>query len=337
MKTSKNKTLLTLTLLLLGIGFGYAQPKVYPNKFTVAKDGSGDFPTIQEAINAVRDHSEQKVVIHIKNGTYQEKVVVPSEKRNIAFVGEDIDKTIISFNDYSGKERLYKDRRGFDKFTTYNSYTLLVQGNDFTAENLTIQNTAGRVGQAVAVHVEADRVAFKNCKILANQDTLYVSKDGTRNFFTNCYIEGTTDFIFGAATTFFEECTIVSKKNSFVTAASTRDVQPYGFIFLNCKLLRQGDLVNKVYLGRPWRPYAKTVFINTEMDEHILKEGWDNWRNPENEKTVFYAEYNSKYINGKSDFSQRVSWSKQLSKKDIKQFEYETVMGGWYPSFYQQD
>jgi pectinesterase len=301
----------------------------FPNHFTVAKDGSAQYRTIQEAVNAVRDLSQQQVTIYIKNGVYNEKVIVPSWKTNISFVGENKDSTIITNNDYSGKANAGgNDAFGKDKFTTYTTYTLLVQGNDFSAENLTIQNTAGRVGQAVALHVEADRVLIKNCKLLGNQDTLYTATENSRQLYRDCFIEGTTDFIFGEAIAVFQNCTIKSLTNSYITAASTRPGQSFGYVFFNCTLIADTG-ASKVYLGRPWRPYAKTVFINTEMGKHILPEGWDNWRNTANEATTFYAEYNSTGEGGNNN--SRVKWSHQLSKKELKKYTLANIFCGSTP------
>jgi pectinesterase len=306
------------------------------NKFelTVAQDGSGDFKTIQEAINKVRDHAEMRVTINIKSGTYNEKVVIPAFKRNITLKGLDREKTIISYNDYSGKPFRGIDVTGDTKFSTYTSYTLFIQGNDCSIENLTVENTAGKVGQAVALHTEGDRVVVKNCSILGNQDTLYLAKGGTRNYFENCFINGTTDFIFGAATAYFYNCTIESLTNSYITAASTTQQDAYGFVFVDCKLIAKDETVNKVFLGRPWRPYAQTVFINTEMGIHILPEGWNPWKGdknfPDKEKTVFYAEYGSRGA-GALDLSQRAPWSHQLKKYDLKKYDLSKVFNGWNP------
>lgn len=306
---------------------------VYPTTLTVAKDGSGNYKTIQEAINSVRDLGEVQVKIYIKNGIYKEKVIVPSWKTHISLIGESKENTIITHNDYSGKDYPGKDLSGKDKFTTYNSYTLLVHGNDFTAENLTIENSAGRVGQAVALHVEADRVIFKNCRITGNQDTLYAAKENTRQYYVDCYIEGTTDFIFGEAIAVFQKCTIKSLVNSYITAASTRSSQKFGYVFVDCVLTADPG-ATKVYLGRPWRPYAKTVFINTEMGKHIIPAGWDPWKGdsmfPDKEKTAVYAEYNSKGEGG--NVSERVRWSKQLSKKQAKAYNIPDIFSGWQPN-----
>ncbi|WP_207494997.1 pectinesterase family protein [Aridibaculum aurantiacum] len=307
-------------------------PVTYPSSFTVAKDGSGNFKTIQEAINAVRDLSQQRVTIYIKNGTYKEKVVVPTWKTNISLVGESADETIITYNDHSGKPYTGGvDAFGKDKHGTFTSYTVLVQGNDFSAANLTIQNTAGRVGQAVALHVEGDRVSITNCRLLGNQDTIYAATSTSRQYYSNCFIEGTTDFIFGEATCLFERCTIKSLSNSYITAASTRPGD-MGFVFIDCKLVADTG-VTKVFLGRPWRPNARTVFINTEMGKHIVPAGWDNWRNPENEKTAFYAEYNSTGEGGNTTL--RVPWSNQLTRKQAKRYTIKNIFcasGSWVPT-----
>lgn len=319
------KQLLCTLGLLISISLSAQQ--TWPTRLTVAQDGSGDYKTIQEAVNAVRDHSQVQVVIFIKKGVYHEKLVIPSWKTKITLQGESRDSSIITNSDYSGKPYPGgRDATGRDKYSTFTSYTVLVQGNDFRAENLTIQNTAGRVGQAVALHAEGDRCVIVNCNLLGNQDTLYVGVDTSRQYYLNCFIEGTTDFIFGPATVVFRDCTIKSLSNSYITAASTTSKQTYGFVFFNCKLVAD-TAAKKVFLGRPWRPYARTVFINTEMGNHIVAAGWDNWRNPENEKTAFYAEYNSKGVNT----SGRVPWSKQLTKKEANQYTLKNIFGNWQP------
>ncbi len=325
-----------ILILLLSLSSILSSAQTMDNLFelTVAQDGSGNFKTIQEAINNVRDHAEIRVIINIKPGVYNEKVVIPFFKRNITLRGSDKEKTVISYNDYSGKPFRGIDITGNTKFSTYTSYTLLVQGNDCSVENMTIENTAGKVGQAVALHTEGDRVVVKNCSILGNQDTLYLAKGGTRNYFENCFINGTTDFIFGAATVYFYNCTIESLSNSYVTAASTTQQDAYGFVFLDCKLIAKDETVNKVFLGRPWRPYAQTIFINTEMGSHILPEGWNPWKGdknfPDKEKSVFYAESGSKGAGGK-DISKRVSWSHQLKKSNLKKYDLLKVLNGWNP------
>lgn len=304
-----------------------------PTNIRVAKDGSGDYTSIQQAINACRDLGQVVVTIHISNGVYKEKLVIPSEKTNLKLVGENKEQTIITYNDYSGKViPAGMEIQGKEKYSTFTSYTMLVQGNDITLENLTIENSSGPVGQAVALHAEGDRIYVKNCRIVSHQDTLLVTRAGARQYFGDCYIAGTTDFIFGEATALFVNCTIHSLKNSFVSAASTREGTPFGFVFMNCKLTAAPD-VTAVYLGRPWRPFAKTVFIGCDLGKHIKPEGWDPWKGdkmfPDKDKTAFYAEY--KNVGEGADVSKRVGWSKQLTVKESKNFTVKNILGDWNP------
>ncbi|MFD3000683.1 pectinesterase family protein [Pontibacter toksunensis] len=284
-------------------------------RLVVALDGSGDYTSIQAAVDAVRAFPLERVEIFIRKGVYREKIVVPSWKTSISFIGESKENTIIRWGDYSGKGDI----------NTFTSYTVLVQGNGFRAKNITFENTAGPVGQAVALHVEADRCVFENCNIIGNQDTLYAGVDNSRQYYKDCYIEGTTDFIFGPATAVFENCTIHCKKNSYITAASTPQGQDFGFVFLNCTVTASDEAL-KVYLGRPWRPFAKTVFINTTLGNHIRPEGWHNWSKPEAEKTTFYAEYRSKGPGASS--KARVTWSKQLTAKEVKRYKVKQILSG---------
>lgn len=315
-------------MLFLLIAF---QTKAQIKQITVAQDGSGDFKTIQQAVLSIRDHSQLKITILVKEGVYKEKLVIPAWKKNISIIGEDKERTIISHNDYSGKDFPMKDFTGNSKYNTYTSYTVLIQGNDCSLENLTIENTAGRIGQAVALSVEADRFKAKNCIIKGNQDTLYTSKDG-RNYFESCYIEGTTDFIFGEATVVFQSCTIKSLSNSFITAASTTAAQKFGYVFFDCNLIAEED-VDKVYLGRPWRPYAKTVFIRSALGKHIIPVGWDAWTGDplfaNKDKTAYYAEYQN--TGPGADVSKRVKWSKQLKKVEFRQYTLKNIFNGWNP------
>ncbi len=325
-----------LLVLLISFIAGGSIAQTIDNRFelVVSKDGSGDCTTIQEAINQVRDHAEKRVIIRIKAGTYNEKVVIPSFKRNITLKGEGAVQTIIAFDDYSGKPFRGVDVTGNPKFSTYTSYTVLIAANDCTLEDLTIENTAGRVGQAVALHTEGDRIVIRNCHIFGNQDTLYLARAGTRTYLENCIINGTTDFIFGAAMAYFFRCRIESLSNSYITAASTIEHDQYGFVFDSCILTAKDEQVNNVYLGRPWRPYAKTVFIDTEMGAHITSEGWHPWPGdknfPNKEKTAFYAEYGS-HGPGAKDLSKRVIWSHQLKKSALKKYSQEKVLNGWNP------
>jgi pectinesterase len=273
MKTLKPLNGLILFLLMI-TGRAYAGG---PYDMIVAMDGSGDYTRIQSAIDASKAFTDERISIFIKNGVYKEKVRVPAWNNKLSLIGESVEHTIISFGDYFS--RINRGRN-----STFFTYTLLVEGNDFFAENLTIENTAGPVGQAVALHVEGDRCTFHNCRFLGNQDTLYAAGQNTRQYYDSCYIEGTTDFIFGAATAVFAFCTVHSKSNSYITAASTPEGKPFGFVFLNCELTADPG-AKKVYLGRPWRDYARVAFLNCGMGSHILAVGWDNWSSPAREKT----------------------------------------------------
>ena len=326
-----SRVLIAILLVVGSLNNSIAQQSTI--KFTVAQDGSGDYKTIQEAVNAVRDHMQVRAIINVKAGTYKEKLVIPAWKKNIAIIGDSKDNTIITNADYSGKAFPTKDFTGNAKYSTYTSYTVLVQANDCVLENLTIENASGRVGQAVALAVEADRFAAKNCAFLGNQDTLYTSKDG-RNYFESCFITGTTDFIFGEATVVFNKCTIKNLTNSYITAASTTKEQSFGFVFLDCDLIAAPE-ATKVYLGRPWRPYAKTVFIRCNLGPHITAAGWDPWTGDplfvNKDKTAFYAEFENKG-EGSATIN-RVPWSKQLTSKQAKTYTIKNIFGAWTPIF----
>ena len=300
-----------------------SNPKQYKYVFTVAKDGTGDFKYIQDAIDAMRVFPLEPITLYIKNGVYNEKIELPANNTDVTFIGENIEKTIITLNDYSGKGRL----------TTFTSYTAKISGNRFVAENITFVNSAGPVGQAVALYVDADKAVFKNCRFIGNQDTIYASGENSRQYFLNCFIEGTTDFIFGPATAVFQHCTIRAKSNSYITAANTPAGKRFGFVFLDCKVIAD-SAVNKLYLGRPWRAWSKTVFIRCEFPKAIAAAGWDNWNNPENEKTTFYAEY--KNTGAGAGISKRVNWSKQLSDKEAKDYTLENIFSGCNPAMLQE-
>lgn len=282
----------------------------------VSKDGTGDYKSIQAAINSSKAFPYKRVIISIKNGVYNEKVKIHEWNPYITLIGESKDKTIISYNDYFNKINLGRN-------STFFTPTLLVEADNVILKNLTIQNSSGDVGQAVALSVTSDEVTVVNCKLLGNQDTLYTSGKG-KQYYKDCYIEGTTDFIFGNATAYFENCEIFSKKNSYITAASTPKEAHFGYVFKDCKLTANKN-ITKVYLGRPWRIYAKTVFINCELGNHILPVGWSNWNKKEAEKTTFYAEYN----NSGEGFKplKRISWSHQLKNREAKKYSIKKVLG----------
>jgi len=301
-----------------------AAEKKNVNFITVAQDGSGDYTKIQDAVYATPASPYEKVTIYIKNGIYNEKVRIPEWNSKVFLKGESKENTIITFDDNFSKIALGRN-------STFYTYTLLVEGDDFSAENLTIKNTSGERGQAIALSLVANRAKILNCILMGNQDTLYVSGQNAKQYFKDCYIEGTTDFIFGGATVLFENCTIHSIKSSYITAASTPQGKAFGFVFRNCKLTANPD-AKEVYLGRPWRIYAKTAFINCEMGKQIKPEGWENWSKPDAEKNTFYAEYN---CSGEGfQPSKRVSWSHLLSKKEAGKYSIENILKdeivNWY-------
>lgn len=310
------RLLLIVSLLFVVSVESYSASVEYPTYWKVAKDGSGDFTTIQQAVNQCKSFPDVKITIFIKKGVYKEKLVINAWNTNITLLGEDKENTIITYDDAAKKI----------KNGTFWTYTMIVRGNDFTAQNLTIANTAGtEYGQAVALNVHADRVVIKNCKLLANQDTLYTSLENSRQLYENCYIEGTTDYIFGAATALFRNCVIHSKKDSFITAASTPERVRFGYVFLDCKLTYAKG-ITRVYLGRPWRKFAKTVFIKCDLGDNIRPAGWKEWSGKFAE--THYAEYK---CTGKSaDRSARVDWSHELTDKQAKEYTVENIFAGKY-------
>jgi pectinesterase len=291
--------------------------------FTVAQNGSGDFRTVQEAINAVPDLRKKETTIFIKKGVYKEKLVLAGSKTIVRLVGEDRDKTILTYDDYNQKKNRFGEEVG-----TSGSSSIYIYGTDFSAENLTFQNSAGPVGQAVAVWVAGDRAKFKNCRLLGFQDTLYTFGPGSRQYYKDCYIEGTVDFIFGAGTAWFEGCTIFCKRSGFVTAASTPDTARYGYVFKNCKIT--GDApAGSFFLGRPWRPYAKVVYLGCELGAIIKPEGWDEWGKETNKQTAYYAEYQS--TGPGANPSARVKWTHQLTATEAQPYTREKVLRDWNP------
>lgn len=291
--------------------------------FVVATDGSGNFETIQAAIDAVPHLRNNRTIIFIKPGIYKEKLILPSTKTNVSFIGENPHTTILTFDDFASKKNLFGENIG-----TSGSASFFIYGDGFEATNITFENSAGLVGQAVAVRIDGDKVKFENCRFLGNQDTLYPHGEKSRQYYKNCYIEGTVDFIFGWSTAYFEGCEIFCKGPGYITAASTPEDAAYGFVFKDCKISGSAEK-GSVFLGRPWRPYAKTVFIDCELNNVINPEGWDHWRDEEKKKTAFYAEYGSKGPG--AAISQRVTWSHQLKKEELQKYSREKVLDDWNP------
>lgn len=314
------KKIILLTIALLQIIGISAKSYDNPDTLFVARDGTAEFRNIDDAIEVCRAFMDYHKVIFVKKGVYKEKLIIPSWLTNIEICGEDRDKTIITYDDHANI-KMPGTEKGMGTFRTY---TLKIQGNDIKMKNITIENNAARLGQAVALHTEGTRIVFVNCRFLGNQDTIYTGGIETMLYFKDCYIEGTTDFIFGPSTAWFEGCTIKNKVNSYVTAASTPQNVKYGYIFNNCKIIAD-EAATKCYLGRPWRPYAHTLFMNCELGGHIRAEGWHNWGKETNEQTARYEEYNNTGAGAKTD--NRAKWSRQLTAKEAKQVTLKNVFG----------
>ena len=327
------RKLLTLILTFLTIGSIQAANNYdNPDTIVVARDGTGQFRNVTEAIEVCRAFMEYHKVIYVKKGIYKEKVIIPQWLTNIEICGEDRDQTIITYDDHANivmdarfwpaeisEQLMAMGNRAI--LGTFRSFTVRVDANDITFKNITIENNAARLGQAVAVHTQGDRLVFVNCRFLGNQDTVYTGMPHTRILFDHCYIEGTTDFIFGPSTAWFEDCDIYCKINSYITAASTPQDVAYGYIFNNCRITTAPE-VTKMYLGRPWRDYGYTLFMNCELHRQILPEGWHHWQ-IEREKTARYLEYNNRGEGASTE--KRVSWSRQLTKKEAQQITLENV------------
>ena len=315
------KQLLLLIALSLTIVTQAAKSYDTPDTIIVARDGTGEFRTIDEAIEVCRAFMDYHKVIYIKKGIYKEKLIIPSWLQNIELCGEDVNTTVITYDDHAN----------INKMGTFRTYTLKVEGNDITLKNLTIENNSARLGQAVSLHTEGDRIKVINCRIIGHQDTIYTGVAGTRIFFKDCYICGTTDFIFGPSIAWFEGCNIESLVNSYITAASTPKNQPFGYIFNNCRLTAI-EGVSQVYLGRPWRDYGYTLFMNCELGKHICPEGWHHWEK-QREQTARYLEYNNRGEGAST--KNRVTWSHQLTKKEAAAITPEAVFSissNWNPT-----
>ena len=295
---------------------------VFPQtNLTVAADGSAKYKSVQDAIMAVPAGSPTNpVIIHIKPGTYRELIYVQREKRYFKLVGEDPTNTIIEYGLYASMTNLDGKPIG-----TFHTPTATIDADDFTAERLTFANSAGPVGQALAIRVDGDRAVFRNCRFTGWQDTILVNRG--RQYFDHCYICGHVDFIFGAATSWFEHCLICSRgAGGYLTAASTPADQAYGYVFSHCQIIGENP-ETRTYLGRPWRIYASTIFLNTEMSDVVRPVGWNDWGKPETHHTARYAEFNSTGDGGNP--TNRVAWAKQLTADEAAEITVEKVLGGW--------
>jgi len=303
----------------------------------VAADGSGTYTDLPDAIAAAPDHGSNAFMVLIKPGTYQGQFVIPEEKARLKLVGTDVTNTILTGS-------LNQNEPGPDGgHARYNNASVELLANDFHAENITFQNTSGDHGQALAMRADSDRNVFEHCRFLGWQDTLLVNTG--RYYFTNCYIEGRVDFIYGNATAVFDRCEMHSKNGGHVTAANTPKSQPYGLVFMDCRLTGDpkpwlapnGVPANTnqppmADLGRPWRPYASVTYLRCEMGDHIKPEGWNNWRNATNELTARFSEYHSTGPGANPD--QRVKWAHQLTDEQAQSCTIEKILGGedhWRP------
>lgn len=292
----------------------------------VAQDGSGDYSTLQEAIDAAPTNRTSYYYIFVKKGEYKELIEIEQNKPYIYLIGEDKEQTVLTYDNHSGKPK-----PGGGSYGTADSRSVYVRGDHFAAQDITFANTAGMdAGQALAIYIAAPNSAFVNCRFLGHQDTWY-AHEGTRQYIKDCYIEGSVDFMFGGSTTLFSNCQIHSNRgNSYVTAASTPEGQDFGYVFENCRFTSNA-LMSGVYLGRPWRPYAQVVLINCTLGSHIHAEGWHNWSDPANEASAFYAEYKSTGEGANTAY--RVSWSRQLTETEAARYTYENMFGAWDPHF----
>jgi pectinesterase len=293
-------------------------------KFTydivVAQDGSGDYVTVQEAFDAIPKFKSERTVLFVKNGVYKQVITLEKDKNNVSLIGESVDKVILTYDNYSSKVNPLTN----EGYGTSGSSSCFIKGLGFYAKNITFENSSGPVGQALAIYIQGDKAVFTNCKFLGFQDTMYGGD--ARQYFKDCYIEGSTDFIFGGSTAFFDNCELYTKGGSAITAASTKDYVNFGYVFNQCKITGIGEHITT--LGRPWRPYAAVAFINTEMSKAIKPVGWDNWGKTQNESTARYIEYNS---TGNGAYpNERVKWMEYITTDQAKLYTMENVLKTTY-------
>ena len=316
------RTLTSVTIDAIAKEVPELAPYVRHYDFVVAKDGSGDFFTVQEAINAVPDmRGKARTTVLIRQGEYKEKIVVPESKINLSLIGQG--EPVLTYDDYASKQNIFGEEMG-----TSGSASCYIYAPDFYAENITFANSAGPVGQAVACFVDGDRAVFRNCRFTGHQDTLYTHGEG-RQYYEDCYIDGTVDFIFGKATCLFSGCEIRARRNGgYLTAPATPKGARHGYVFSNCRLTAD-EGVEGVWLSRPWRDYGQTVFLNCEIGGHIRPEGYHNWKKPHREKTAFYAEYGN---TGEGADTSARSFGKKL--KNDRGYSMAEILGGddnWNP------
>lgn len=316
---------LVCSSLVLAVSAVQAQTDAKLLTAVVAKDGSGDFTTIQAAMATIGMGSPARpATIYVRKGVYREVVYAQREKRYVRLIGEDPASTILVYG-------LHATMTGLDgqPIGTFRTPTFSLDADDFTLENLTVQNDAGPVGQALAIAVNGDRVVFRNCRFLGHQDTVFLNRG--RQYFEGSYIEGTTDFLFGGATAWFENCDIRSLDSSYLTATATPPEAAFGFVFNRCRVsVAEGE---HSYLGRPWRDHAATLFMRSELGAGIRPAGWHNWDEPWREVTSRYLEYRN--TGPGADRDQRVPWSRELTPNEADLVTPATVLrgcDGWDPT-----
>ena len=309
----------------------------------VSADGSGTHVTVQAAIAAAPDNAAKPFRILLKPGKYPGQILIPPVKRHVRLLGEELENTVLTY-----ALNVYETNSETD--SRFKGTGVIVLGDDFHAENLTMENTSGDHGQALALRVDGDRAVLNHCRLLGWQDTLMLDKG--RQYFTNCYVEGRVDFIYGSGTAVFDRCEIHSKNGGYITAAKTPADHAFGFVFLNCNLTGDpapwrnpstnavGEAFKKpgragpplAQLGRPWRPYASVAYLNCQLGGHIKPEGWNNWGNRTNELTARYAEYNSSGPGANP--AARVKWSRQMTEAEARSLTAEAILRGadaWNP------
>jgi pectinesterase len=295
----------------------------------VSADNSGTHLTVSAAVAAAPAGGTKPFVILIKPGVYREHVHIPADKPFVTLRGEagEAAATVIT----RGVNLRSVDAKG-SKVQTRDSATVLVQGADFTAEGVTFENTTTREEkvQALAIYVEADRAVFRGCRFLGWQDTVRVEKG--RQYFENCYVSGHVDFIYGGGFSVFNRCEIHCRADGYITAASTDANAPWGYVFLDCRVTAAPEVERGVYLGRPWRPFAATAFVRTELPAQIRAEGWHNWGKTENETTARYREYRNMGPGAKAEA--RVTWARELTDEEAQAYTAEKLLqgeDGWNP------
>jgi len=303
-----------------------------------------------DAIDRIPKENQEPVTILIGPGIYHEKITVDRPFVTLEGIGESNADTVLTFDDCA--DFVMEDGT---KMGTFRSYSVFVDAHDVTLRNLTIENASGDSithGQAIALYADGDRLTVDSCRLLGHQDTLFtgplppkeIQKNGfigpkqfaprlrTRQYYKDCYICGDVDFIFGGATAYFENCTIESLRRfseereepqGYVTAASTPEGQEYGYVFSECRLISKECPPGTVYLGRPWRNYARTVFIECSFGEHIHPALFHDWNKPDARGTVLYGIYQKDL---RKTFPERAGFVQEIKEEQLGSYAKEKVL-----------